>query len=56
MTDIIVALILLIVIGTAAAYIVKAKKNGTKCIGCPHAKSCPSCNDKNTGCNCSSEK
>ena len=29
-------------------YIYKAKKQGNKCIGCPHSGSCPS---KSCGCN-----
>ena len=35
MTDLIVILILLILIGAAVSYIIKAKKSGVKCIGCP---------------------
>lgn len=38
--DIVLSLILVAVIGGAIAYIVKAKKNGQKCIGCPNAKNC----------------
>lgn len=41
MTDVIIAVILLVIIGMAAAYIIKSKKRGVKCIGCP------------SGCNCS---
>lgn len=36
MTDIILVAVLLIIIGLAALYIVKAKKSGHKCIGCPN--------------------
>ena len=48
-TDEIVALaILVLAIGGAVWYIVRAKKQGVKCIGCPHGKtcsgSCGSCN------------
>lgn len=56
MTDIIVAVVLLLIIGSAVAYIIKAKKSGAKCIGCPHSASCPSCNSKETECNCNSAK
>ena len=42
MTDLIVILILLILIGAAVSYIIKAKKSGVKCIGCPAGGSCPS--------------
>nr|WP_317283446.1 FeoB-associated Cys-rich membrane protein [uncultured Sellimonas sp.] len=44
MVNIIIGLILLVMIGAAAAYIVKAKKNGQKCIGC------------SAGCCCSQKK
>ena len=32
--------IIVLIIGLAVFYVVKAKKSGSKCIGCPHAKSC----------------
>ena len=38
--DIIVIAVIALIIGGAIAYIVRAKKNGQKCIGCPYAKSC----------------
>lgn len=41
MSDLIVGIILLIAIGSAIAYIVKSKKNGVKCIGCPAGGNCP---------------
>lgn len=40
MANIVVAGILLAVIGASIAYIVKEKKRGTKCIGCPAAGKC----------------
>ena len=40
MTDILIVAIVLAILGAAAFYIYKAKKNGAKCIGCPQAKSC----------------
>lgn len=40
MTDVIVVVVLLVVIGAAVAYIVKAKKSGVRCIGCPSGGSC----------------
>ncbi len=46
MTDLMIAGILVIIIGAASLYIIKAKKNGTKCIGCPAAGSCPSRNGR----------
>ena len=40
MIDIIVILIILAIVGAAIGYIVKAKKKGAKCIGCPAAGCC----------------
>ncbi len=48
-TDIIVLVIIALVIGGASFYIIRAKKKGQKCIGCPYAKGCKSncsCNHK----------
>ena len=50
MKNLIVILILILVIGMALYYIIKQKKNGTKCIGCPMGGCCPSKGDGN--CNC----
>lgn len=33
--DIIIILIVLIIIGLAIFYLIRSKKNGSKCIGCP---------------------
>lgn len=41
MVNIILIIILMILIGGAVAYIIKAKKSGVKCIGCPAGGSCP---------------
>lgn len=40
MTDIIVVLVLLTILGGAAFYVYRAKKKGARCIGCPHSGSC----------------
>lgn len=40
MADFVVAVIVLAIVGAAAAYIVKAKKSGVRCIGCPAAGAC----------------
>ncbi len=42
MTDLIVILVVILIVGAAVAYIIKAKKAGVKCIGCPAAQSCSS--------------
>ncbi len=48
MKNVIIILVILAIVALAAIYIIKEKKKGTKCIGCPYAKSCSkkSC-DKN---------
>ena len=38
--DIVVIAIIGVIIGGAVGYIVKAKKSGQKCIGCPYSKTC----------------
>lgn len=40
MENLIIILIVLAIVGLAAAYIIKEKKKGKKCIGCPYAQSC----------------
>ena len=42
--------VLILAVGGAILYIVKAKKSGQKCIGCPHSGTC----GKSTqgGCSC----
>ncbi|MBQ4057663.1 MAG: FeoB-associated Cys-rich membrane protein [Lachnospiraceae bacterium] len=44
MADFVVVVVILIIVGAAVAYIIKEKKKGTKCIGCPSATTCPSAN------------
>ena len=38
--DIIAAIAIVIIIGLAIFYIVREKRRGAKCIGCPHSDSC----------------
>lgn len=52
MTDFIVGALLLVLVGAAIAYIVKERKKGVKCIGCPDGATCASKN-KASGCSCS---
>ncbi len=40
MADFMIVLILLAVLIPAVVYIVKAKKKGQKCIGCPNGSKC----------------
>lgn len=53
LTDAIVIAVIVLIIGLAIFYIVKAKLNGQKCIGCPHSKTCNSNSSKNSHCSCS---
>lgn len=41
MQNVILIVVLAVIIAVAAGYVYKAKKSGKKCIGCPHADSCP---------------
>jgi len=51
--NIIATVVLVAILGGAVAYLVKAKKSGQKCIGCPHSKTCASQKSKNNeGCGC----
>ena len=42
MADIIALIVIAAIVAAAVAYMVKAKKSGAKCIGCPAGGSCPS--------------
>ena len=63
MDNLILSAIILLILGAAVVYIIKAKKQGVKCIGCPNAKTCGghqhemedrgrSCNGKCSQCRC----
>ncbi|MBO5930845.1 MAG: FeoB-associated Cys-rich membrane protein [Clostridia bacterium] len=39
-TDMVVLLVILLAVGGAILYIIRAKKNGQKCVGCPYSKEC----------------
>ena len=49
--DYIVIAAVALIVGGAVAYIVKAKKSGKKCVGCPYASSC-----RSGKCDCGSKK
>ena len=42
MENIIAVLVLAVLIGGAAAYLVRAKRSGVKCVGCPAGGNCSS--------------
>lgn len=55
MVNIIVGAIIVAILAAAVTHIVRAKKRGVKCIGCPDSGCCSakaSGKDKDTGCGC----
>lgn len=42
MIDFVVGAIIVVIVGLALMYIIKSRKNGIKCIGCPDGKNCAS--------------
>ena len=40
LVDILLLSLVAVIVGLAAFYIIRAKKKGQKCIGCPYAKQC----------------
>lgn len=40
MADIIICIIIGLAVIFAVGYIIKAKRNGKKCIGCPYSENC----------------
>lgn len=53
--EIIAISLIVLIVGGAILYIVKAKKRGQKCIGCPYAKQC-SKNKSSNNCCCDNKK
>ncbi len=50
MENFILIAIIVLIVGVATIYVVRAKKRGVKCVGCPHAKECA---NKSNCCSCS---
>ena len=50
-TDIIIVAVVALVVGLAAFYVYRSKKNGQRCVGCPYAGTC----GKNA-CSCGQKK
>ena len=53
LTDIIAIAVIAAVMGIAVTYIVRQKKKGATCIGCPYAESCAK-KAKEGNCSCNS--
>ena len=56
-SDVLIIAAIVLIIGGAVAYIIKAKKSGRKCIGCPDSASCSSakggkCQGSCSSCSC----
>ncbi len=52
MADLIVIAVLVLILGAAITYIMKAKKRGVKCIGCPAGAECARKCNGGAGCAC----
>lgn len=52
MTNLILVIILLLIIGGALVYIIRGKKKGVKCIGCPDGCNCSGKSEESSGCGC----
>lgn len=50
MIDFILAAVLLALVGASVRYVVKAKKSGAACIGCPVDGGCPRNSGTDSGC------
>ncbi len=47
--DIIIICVILLILGLSVGYIIRFKKSGKKCIGCPEASNCQ---QYSKGCSC----
>ena len=52
MTDFIITVIIVVILGAAIIYIRKMKKSGKKCIGCPGGCSCSTGTEDDSPCSC----
>lgn len=50
--NVILTAVLAVIVAAAVIYVVKAKKSGAKCIGCPHSGACSKNAEKNSSCAC----
>lgn len=54
MKDLIIIGLIIIIIALALIYVIRKKKQGVKCIGCPYAKDCAK-KSSNGGCSCNNQ-
>lgn len=48
MGDYIALGLIVVIVASAVIYIIRQKKKGVKCIGCPHSSKCGKCNCAST--------
>jgi len=53
MVNVVIVLVIVAIVGAAVAYIVREKKRGVKCIGCPYAQQCANRGKCGSGESCS---
>ncbi len=51
MENLVIIAIIAAIVASAVIYVIKAKKSGRKCIGCPYS-GCPNCKAEKSGCTC----
>ncbi len=56
MANVIIVIVIAAILTAAVTYIVKAKRSGVKCIGCPSARTCKEGMTGKTNCCCSEIK
>ncbi len=54
MKDLIIIGIIIVIIALALIYVIRQKKQGIKCIGCPYAKDCAQ-KSADGGCSCNTK-
>lgn len=52
MVNLVLILVLALAVGGAAAYLIRAKKRGVRCVGCPSGRNRPGCGGR---CGCKPE-
>ncbi len=56
LVDCMILALIALIIGGAAAYIIRAKRKGRRCIGCPNSCSCSAKGKQRCGGGCHAEK
>lgn len=56
MTDMIIIAIVILILTICICYIVREKKHGVKCIGCPSGGACSKKRQSSEACSCNSQE